>query len=198
MDARSPIRPVARAVRRPVPQTTLSMTTIGAGAQTGGQPGPRTPRPASGWSISKATFHTYQTGSGTTSTINDVRRSSAAPTGTPVFGDTTTNRLTSTAWNGAYRVTQSNMTDASRPLYEVVAEFDPPITLAAGTYWIAWSMGGSGASGPWALPQTVVGQSSTGNCQQATTATSGVFQPLMDGGSSTPLGCTFVLEGTAP
>lgn len=183
-------------------QTTLSMTTIGAGAQTasGNSVAEDFTVPASGWSISKATFHTYQTGSGTTSTINDVRVQifSGTPTGTPVFGDTTTNRLTSTAWNGAYRVTQSNMTDASRPLYEVVAEFDPPITLAAGTYWIAWSMGGSGASGPWALPQTVVGQSSTGNCQQATTASAGVFQPLMDGGSLTPIGCTFVLEGTAP
>jgi subtilisin family serine protease len=182
-------------------QTTLGMTTIGAGAQITANNAVAEDFvvPASGWSITKAKFYTYQTGgSAAASTINDVRVRifSGTPTGTPTFGDTTTNRLTSTTVKGPYRVTQTTQTDATRPLYEVVAEFSPPITLPAGTHWIAWNMGGTLASGPWAVPQTLAGQTTTGNCQQSTTG--GAFAALADGGSLTPIGCAFVLEGTAP
>lgn len=179
-------------------QTSLGMTTIGAGAQVASNNwvAEDFTVPAQGWSITRARFYSYQTGSGTTSTINDIRVQvfSGTPTGTPVFGDTTTNRLTSTTFNGAYRVTDTTLTNNQRPIYEIVVDFAPAINLTTpGTYWIAWTMGGTGTSGPWAPPQTLVGQATTGNCQQSIGGAA--FAALVDGGSATPLGCIFVLEG---
>lgn len=184
-------------------QTALGLSTFGAGAQitASNVVAEDFTVPAGGWSITKAKFYTYQTGGGPVSTINNlqVRVFSGTPSGTLVYGDTTTNRMTSTVAKGVYRAQTSAITDSTRPIYEVVAEFSPAITLPAGTHWIAWSMGGTGASGPWAVPQTVVGTASTGNCQQATGTGGGVFAPLVDTGTSlAALGCAFLLEGTAP
>ncbi len=182
-------------------QTTLGMTTLGAGAQIASNNvvAEDFTVPAGGWSITKAKFYTYQTGgSAAASTIHGlrVRNYSGTPTGTPVFGDTTTERLTSTSVKGSYRVTQTTQSAVDRPIYEVVAEFDPPVVLPAGTHWIAWNMAGTLASGPWALPQTLAGQTTTGNCQQSIAGAA--FVALADGGTTTPIGCAFVLEGTAP
>ncbi len=184
-------------------QTALGMTTLGAGAQApgGNFVAEDFTVPAGGASISRAKFYTYQTNSGTTSTINDIkiRVFAGTPNSTAVFGDTTTNRMTSTTFTTVYRASDTAPLGNARPIYEVVADFSPAITLPAGTYWIAWGMGGTGASGPWAIPQTIAGQVATGNCQQATTASGGVFAQVVDlGSSAAPLGCAFVLEGTTP
>ena len=77
---------------------------------------------------------------------------------------------------------------------EVVATFAPPINLTTpGTYWIAWSLGGTLASGPWTPPQTLVGVANTGNCQQSTAGSA--FAPILEAGSTAPNGCPFILEG---
>lgn len=182
-------------------QTAVGNSTFGAGAQitASNSVAEDFTVPAGGWTITRAKFYTYQTGSGTTSTINDARVQvfAGTPTGTPVFGDTTTNRLTSTTFTSAYRATDTAPLGNTRPIYEVVVDFSPALTLPAGTHWIAWSMGGTGVSGPWAVPQTLVGVASTGNCQQSQTG--GAFAPIVDtGASAAALGCAFVLEGTAP
>ena len=182
-------------------QTLQGMTTLGAGAQivNNNVVAEDFTVPAGGWTISRAKFYTYQTNSGTTSTINDVRVQvyAGTPGGTPVFGDPTTNRLTSTTFTTAYRATDAAPLGNARPIYEVVAEFSPAITLPAGTHWIAWSMGGTGASGPWAIPETIAGAVATGNCQQSQAG--GAFAQVIDlGTSAAALGCAFVLEGTAP
>ena len=184
-------------------QTLLGMNTLAPGAQSGGGNfvAEDFTVPAGGASITRAKFYTYQTGSGTTSTINDVkvRIFAGTPTGTPVFGDTTTNYLTSTTFTTVYRATDAAPLGATRPIYEVVAEFSPAITLAAGTHWIAWGMAGTGASGPWAIPQSLPGAVATGNCLQATTANGGVFTQVVDtGASAAQLACAFVVEGTTP
>ncbi|MBK7012791.1 MAG: hypothetical protein IPH43_09075 [Xanthomonadales bacterium] len=71
--------------------------------------------PAQGWSISQVRFYTYQTGSGTTSTINDLRIQvfSGTPGGTLVWGDTTTNRISSTTFA---RLSVGTLTNADRPV----------------------------------------------------------------------------------
>ena len=152
--------------------------------------------PPSGWSISRVRLYAYQTGEGTTSTITDVRIriSSGSPDGTVVFGDLTTNRLTSTTFSTIYRAADTSLTLNNRPVYEVVADFAPPINLTTpGTYWIAWTMDGTGASGPWSPPQTLLGQTSTGNCQQSVGGAA--FAPVTDVGAGTPQGCLLILEG---
>lgn len=179
-------------------ETAIGMGTYGAGSQIGSNNwvAEDFTVPAQGWSISQVRFYTYQTGSGTTSTINDLRIQvfSGTPGGTPVWGDTTTNRLTSTTFSTVYRVLDSVLTNADRPVMEVVATFATPISLTTpGTYWIAWSLGGTGASGPWTPPQTILGSTTTGNCQQSTAG--GAYGQFVDAGSTGAQGCPFVLEG---
>lgn len=179
-------------------QGNLAMTTFGAGAQivNNNSVADDFVVPAGGWTVERMRFYTYQTGSPVTSTINDLRLRIFANdpnTGTLVFGDTATNRLTSTAFTGVYRVTDTTLTNNQRPTMEMVVEFNPPLVLAAGTYWFAWQAGGTLASGPWAPPQTVIGQTTTGNGQQSIAGAA--FAPLTDGGTLTPQGVPFIIEG---
>lgn len=112
--------------------------------------------PAGGWQIDSFKFFTYQTGSGTTSTINNVnvriwnQQPNAGNVGI-VWGDTTTNLLASTTFSNIYRSIETNFLDANRPIMEVVAN-TPALNLAPGTYWVDFQFGGTLASGPWAPP----------------------------------------------
>lgn len=178
--------------------TASGMSTFGAGSQIASNNwvAEDFTVPAQGWSISQVRFYTYQTGSGTTSTINDLRIQvfSGTPGGTLVWGDTTTNRISSTTFSTVYRVTDTTLTNADRPVMEVVATIAPPINLTTpGTYWIAWSLGGTAASGPWTPPQTIAGNTTTGNCQQSVAGAA--YAQFLDGGTSTAQGCPFILEG---
>jgi hypothetical protein len=122
------------------------------------------------WTVEQITFFAYQLGapaapSSMTSLIFVVL--DAAP-GTPgakvIFGDWTTNRLTSSAWTGCYRVEDGlSGTSDERPIMSLSYVFAPPIKLKAGTYWIVWQTAGSLVYGPYAPPITVVGQTTTGN-----------------------------------
>jgi hypothetical protein len=179
-------------------QTALAMTSYGAGSQISANNwvAEDFTVPAQGWAINQVRFYTYQTGATTTSTINDLRIQifSGTPGGTPVFGDATTNRLTSTTFSTVYRVLDTGLTDTARPIFEVVAQFSSPVNLTTpGTYWIAWSLGGTLASGPWTPPQTVLGQITTGNCMQSVGGAA--YAAFVDGGTTTAQGCPFVLEG---
>jgi hypothetical protein len=75
----------------------------------------------SGWTITDIVFFAYQTGSSTTSTINNVNL--RIWDGVPgqagsniVFGDTTTNRLTGTVWGNSYRVLDTDLLGSTRPI----------------------------------------------------------------------------------
>jgi hypothetical protein len=77
--------------------------------------------PAGGWSISAITFYAYQTGSSTTTTIDNVNlRIWNGPPGQAsssiVFGDTTTNRLAGSSFSNIYRVLDTGLTDNQRPI----------------------------------------------------------------------------------
>lgn len=149
--------------------------------------------PASGWSISTMTFFAYQTGTSTCS-LNDVRVQiyNGPPNagGTVVFGDTTTNRLASCALANIYRDSETTPADASRPIQAATATV--ATTLAAGTYWVEFQIGGTGASGPWCPPITITGSTTTGNALQWNGTAWSAFN---DGATLTPQGVRFVVDG---
>jgi len=127
------------------------------------------------WNVASIEFYGYQTGSTTTSTFTGayIRIMSGVP-GQPgtttVWGDTTTNRLSSTTFSNCYRVniTQNNQ----RPVMKVVVN-TPGLTLPTGTYWIEFCASGSLASGPWCPPITINNTPTTGNGLQYQGATAG-------------------------
>lgn len=183
-------------------QGNLGMTTIGAGHALTAEirVADDFVVPAGGWTLNCVVLYAYQTGSSTTSTITAVNvRIWDGPPGAMgsniVFGDTTTNRMTATAWTNAYRVTDTTLTNTTRPVMAQTVNLGG-VTLAAGTYWLDWQSDGTLASGPWVPPITIVGQTVTGNAQQIIGA-AGTWATINDGGSLTAQGLPFLLLGPA-
>ncbi|MCK9220660.1 MAG: carboxypeptidase regulatory-like domain-containing protein, partial [Bacteroidales bacterium] len=116
------------------------------------------------WNVSSLEFYGYQSGSPTTSSFTGayVRIFQGTPGGTvtTVWGDNTTNRLSSTTFSNIYRVSVTGNT--SRPIMKIVVN-TPGLTLQPGSYWIEFSATGSLASGPWCPPITINNQTTTGN-----------------------------------
>ena len=110
------------------------------------------------WTVNSITFQGYQTNSGNTSTFTGaffrIYNGDPSAGGTVVFGDLTTNRMTSTNFSGIYRVNAPGEGTA-RPVMNIVCD-GLNISLAPGTYWIEWATTGSVASGPW-VPNTASG-----------------------------------------
>ncbi len=105
------------------------------------------------WDIDTFTFFVYQTGSDTTSIITAVNYRiwdgpPVDPESNVVFGDTTTNRLLSTEFSNAYRVSET-LVNTDRPVMVVVAE--GAFSLQAGTYWVDAQFDGSLSSGPFII-----------------------------------------------
>jgi hypothetical protein len=147
------------------------------------------------WTIDTITFYAYQTGSTTTSTMNDVRVQiwdGPPGTGSIVFGDLVTNRLASSTFSNVYRALEGALTDTARPIMANVVTIGT--TLPPGTYWLDWFTGGTLASGPWAPPVAILGQTTTGDSMQFL-GTSGTWGPALDG--TFPQGMPFVIEGSA-
>jgi hypothetical protein len=182
-------------------QTNLTMNTLGFGNQI-----PNDNRLADDfvispeddeWNITSITLFAYQTGSYShppVSTMNDVRvQISDGPPwegGTVVWGDLTTNRMSETGWTGIQRVTDTTTQDTSRPIMYLQCDVD--ITLEPGTYYLEWTLGGTGSSGPWYPPITILGMTTTGDAYQYTSTG---WAPAIDSGTSTQQGMPFVLEG---
>lgn len=146
------------------------------------------------WQIDSIVFYAYQTGSSTTSTFTAVnyRVWSGNPgTGTVVFGDTATNRMTTTYFTNCYRYS-STSPGTTRPVMAncVSAGF----SLTEGTYWLDWASAGSLTSGPWALPITISGQQTTGNALQRNPNL--VWSPANDNGTLTQQGFPFKIYGS--
>ena len=152
--------------------------------------------PAGGWNISTITFYAYQTGSTTTTTINDVRLQiwdGVPGVGNVVFGDTTTNRLAGSSWSNIYRVLDTGLTDSTRPIMADVVTVNT--TLPAGTYWLDWMTGGTLASGPWAPPVTLPGQTAKPGANGMQSLAGAAFAPAIDTGSGAVQDFPFVIEG---
>ena len=124
------------------------------------------------WEINKVTIFGYQTGSGTTPTINDIRfcvYDDVPTTATIIYGDMTTNVLTSNAWTNCYRVNTGTYTNTDRPIMANECEVSG-LTLTEGDYWLCFQAGGTGSSGPWANPVTQDGIPSSGIAMQYTSS----------------------------
>lgn len=154
------------------------------------------------WNIESITFYAYQTSAThptpPVSTITSGRLriwngSPANASSQVVWGDMNTDLMTSTSWTNAYRVSETTVNN-QRPIMAVVCS-TPGLTLQPGHYWVEWAATGSIASGPWGVPVTINGQTTTGDALQQTT-TSGGFVPLVMGGTNTPYGLSFLVEGT--
>lgn len=149
------------------------------------------------WKLDSIDLYGYQTGSTTTSTFTSytLRIWDGVPD-TPgsnvIFGDTTTNRLISTTWSGAYRITETTTGNSTRPIMRNTLQLGG-IVLPAGTYYLDWAATGSLASGPWQVPITITGQNITGNARQRIGST---WNNLVDGGTGTPAqGAPFDIYG---
>jgi hypothetical protein len=181
-------------------QTALGMDTYGFGAQliAGNRVADDfTVTYAGGWQIDTITFFAYQTGSGTTSSIYSLNLQiwDGPPDGggSVIWGDTTTNIMTSTTWSNIYRVLDTALTNTDRPVMAVVGTVGT--VLPPGTYWLDWQFDGSPAfSGPWQPPITILGQTTTGNAKQFT---SSGWADLVDGVTLTPQGLPFIMDGAA-
>jgi uncharacterized repeat protein (TIGR01451 family) len=148
--------------------------------------------PSSGWSINTITFFAYQTSSTTTSTFNDVRVQ-IWNGDSVIFGDTTTNRFSSTAFSNIYRDTETSVANNQRPIMRITANV--PLVLAAGTYWVDFQLGGTLASGPFVPPTTVLGQ--TRGCSQPCNAVQwngAAWAYLTDSGSGIQQDVRFTID----
>jgi hypothetical protein len=153
-----------------------------------------------GWQVTTVTFFAYQTGSTTTSTLDHMNLriwngSPGAPGSAIVFGDTTTNRLASSAFTNAYRVTDTALTGNTRPIMTVVATVNT--TLPAGTYWLDWQVGGTLASGPWAPPVSILGQTAPAGANgRQYDPVAATWNPALDTGTAqVQQAFPFVVEG---
>jgi hypothetical protein len=148
----------------------------------------------SGWIVDQMQFFAYQTGSTTTSTMNDIRVQiwDGDPTagGVVIWGDMTTNRLASSTFTNIYRSIDTAPLASNRPIMVSTATIGT--TLAPGTYWVQWMTGGTLASGPWAPPITINGVTATGNGKQNL---AGVWGNAMD--LTFQQGLPFIVLGTA-
>ena len=112
------------------------------------------------WNISEIQFYAYQPSSGTISPITAVYlqiwNGRPGDVGSSViWGDLTTNRMTSTSFTNIYRI--SNATpNTNRPV--MVQTVSVGTTLSTGTYWLDWMVDGSVSyTGPWANPVQYAG-----------------------------------------
>lgn len=153
------------------------------------------------WTLNSLTFYTYQTQTdgvpNTTSTITAARFGlfNAAPvdatTGLVAGSLASDATITSNAFSGVYRTTQTTPTNSQRAVMKVTVDLGG-VNLGPGTYWIAWSAAGSGASGPWGVPLSPF-KSGANAVQWNGTA----WNPTVDTGASLPNDYAFELDGTA-
>ncbi len=149
----------------------------------------------SAWTVDSLVFYGYQTGSTTASTFTGLyvqiwNGDPSLATSSVVWGDLTTNILTSTYWSGCYR--SLDLVNTDRPIMCNVAA-TPGLVLPAGDYWIEWTCTGSLSSGPWAHPISILGQIVTGNAKQWTGA---AWADIIDSGSGGAKGLPFLIYGT--
>lgn len=143
-----------------------------------------------GWRIDSIRVNAYTTGADTTvppgATALNFRIWNGVPDdagSTVVFGDTTTNRLTTNRWDREVRHSQTTP-GITRALK--IATASAGVTLPPGTYWLEWNITGLS----FAPPITITGDTVTGNARQRGAAG---WVNLLDG--TKPQGMPFILYG---
>lgn len=146
--------------------------------------------------INEITVYCYQTGSTTNSTFTglyvQIFNGSPMNGGTAIWGNTTTNIMTATSFKNCYRGSNGETGGTTRPIMGITAS-GLNIQLAAGTYYLVYSVTGSGSSGPWGVPHAEPGVGNTGNGMQYT---SDGWITMIDEGSGTTMGIAMTLNGT--
>ena len=137
-------------------------------------------------------FYGYQTGS-TSPSINEVYvqiwDGDPSASGSIIWGDMLTNVSGGNVMANTLRQLESSPGDTSRPL-QVVTANTTGLSLSAGTYWVEYMFAGTGASGPWAPPIVITGNSTTGNAMQNN---AGTWAAVIDVGAQ---GMPFQVYGT--
>ena len=146
--------------------------------------------------IEEIEVYSYQTGSSTTSTYTgmyvEIYDGNPMSGGQVIWGDRTTNLMTSTAFTGIYRTTSTDLTNSQRPIMSVTAS-GLNIELEAGEYWMSYTLEGTLTSGPWAMPRVIPGEMTTGNGLQDQ---AGTWATLIDDGSGTAYGIAMKISGS--
>lgn len=182
-------------------QSALGMTTYGHGAQLAANnrlADDFEVTTASGWQLEAIEVFPYQTGSGLVSTITEVNfRIWDGPPNDPessvVYGDGVSDSMLSSTFSGIYRTLDSALGDGQRPL--MLTEVDAiDVYLPPGTYWFDFQVAGSGGSGPFLAPVTILGESTTGDALQYV-GSSDAWSPAVDTATATPQGTPFVIRG---
>ncbi len=177
---------------------TLGMNTLGGGMQIGNNN--RMAEDivlADDYDVTSIDLFGYQTGEPTApASINEINvqiwdGDPSDPGSSVIWGDDTTNVLSNAVWSDAYRVAEDDQGGTARAIQRITVD-TPGLSLAAGTYWVDWSMAGTGASGPWQPPVVITGQTSTGNAMQSI---GGTWGPWNDTGTATQLGAPIQVYG---
>lgn len=141
------------------------------------------------WLVGSIDFFAYQNNatSFTLETVSWSIMSGNVNNGTLVASGTTA--LTNGGFVG-YRVSSAAQNVTSKPIYRASADISD-VSLAAGSYWLTWSMSGSLSSGPW---QPTTADGAIGNAMQS--AGGGAYTVLADTSTETGVTLPFVLNGT--
>ncbi|MEZ4779611.1 MAG: T9SS type A sorting domain-containing protein [Flavobacteriaceae bacterium] len=138
------------------------------------------------YDITSMVFYAYQTGAPTApASIQEINvqiwdGDPSVGGSSVIWGDPTTNVMSSNTWSGAYRQLESAPGATNRAIQEITVNV-AGLSLPAGTYWVDFSyVGDAGFSGPWQPPVNIIGQSTTGNAMQSN---AGVWGPLVDIGA---------------
>ena len=143
-----------------------------------------------GWTVESLSFFGYQSFAASAFTFTNAIWS-------VVSGDVNTGALvasgTTAVTNGGlqgYRVTATTLTNTDRAIFRLDANVSD-FNLAAGNYWLRWSLTGSLASGPWQPP---LANGVVGNATQSTGTSLGSFVAILDGGEGVEL--PFLISGS--
>ena len=146
------------------------------------------------WTVESFVFYAYQSFAGIPSTITagyfQVYDGDPSAGGSVIYGDLTTDVMTSTQWSNIYRNNDGPGGNSDRAIMEIECAATG-LTLTPGTYWVVWTCEGSASSGPWAPPITIAGQPTTGNALQWTGT---AWQAYASGGFNQ--GIPFLINGT--
>lgn len=165
-------------------------TLFGAGAQGGGTNNSVADDftvGAGGWNVNQLTFFMYQTGAASAFTFTGVNYQIVSNNADPISW------TAAVPGNGGlvgYRVTATTLGDTNRAIFALTVPV--ALSLTPGNYFLRWQATGSLASGPWQPP--VVPSVAGGNSTQSLTG--GVYNPLIDTGSSVQLELPFRIDGT--
>ncbi len=159
------------------------------------------------WRLTGADVFGYQTGSGLIGMNAGTLRiwsGNPASGGTLIYGDTSTNVLSSQSLIG-YRISERvqagpTFTDTTRPIWDVLLEMD--VILGEGQYWLDWSLtGGFNPNGSvFTPPVTIPGQGVTasgGSALQFNGLTNSFSSSLSHAISNNAIDLPFVLRGVA-